>query len=145
MNYYLQTRTWKWVLLIIAVLFIFGYIFTVYTIIGKIAENERRQVHVWANTVQKKADMVNYTEQYFQKVREEELRNAEILAESFSYVAKNPLGNNNINFYFKIIESNENTPVILVDQDDNIIGGKNIDFNTDTVKKFAGVVKERFS
>ena len=134
------------VLFIIAALFILGYVFAVYTIIGKISDNERRQVQVWANTVQKKADMVNYTEQYFKKVREEELRNAEILGKAFTEAGRYGIEyfiNNSISY--DIIINNENTPVILVDKDDNIISAKNIDFNIDTVKKFTGAIKERFS
>jgi signal transduction histidine kinase len=145
MNYYLQTRTWKLALLIIAVLFILGYIFTVYTIIGKISENERRQVQVWATTVQKKADMVNYTEQYFKKVREEERRNAIILASAFNYLGKSEFGDIENDFFLDIIINNENTPVILVDEDGKIISAKNVDFDIDTVKKFTDAVKDRFS
>ena len=145
MNYYLQTRTWKWALLIIAVLFILGYIFTVYTIIRKISENERRQVQVWANTVQKKADMVNYTEQYFKKVREEERRNAKILASAFNSLGRLGLSDESNTLYSDIIISNENTPVILVDKDGKIQGMKNVDCDTDTVEYFTGAVKECFS
>jgi len=145
MNYYLQTRTWKLALLVIAVLFLLGYIFAVYTIIRKISENERRQVQAWAITVQKKADMVNYTEQYFQKVREEEHRNANILASAFKYFSVSGFGDISNDFFFNIIQTNKNTPVILVDEKDNIITANNIDFDKDTVKKFAGVIKERFS
>jgi len=145
MNYYLQTRTWKLVLLVIAVLFLLGYIFAVYTIIRKISENERRQVQAWATTVQKKADMVNYTEQYFQKVREEEERNAKILASAFKFVAQSGLGNLGDDFFFNIIQTNTNTPVILVDEKNNIVTANNIDFDMDTTKKFTGIIKERFS
>ncbi|MCL2510831.1 MAG: HAMP domain-containing histidine kinase [Bacteroidales bacterium] len=146
MKYFLQTRTWKLALFVIAALFILGYVFAVYTIISKISENERRQVQAWASTVQKKADMVNYTEQYFKKVREEEFRNVNILVSAFNYLGKAGLNDISNSFYFEVIGSNENIPVIWVDGNDNISGSNNVDFfDMDTVKKFTGAVKERFS
>jgi signal transduction histidine kinase len=49
-------------------------------------------------------------------------------------------------FYFEVIESNKNIPVLWVDENNNILGNANVDFfNMDTIKKFTGIVKERFS
>lgn len=146
MKLYKQTRSWKVILFVIGSVFILSYILALYKIIGKISENERRQVIAWANTVQKKADMVNYTEDFFKELREEEHRRAEMLARAYEFLGQSDVTDMCNAFVVNdIILNNKNIPVLIADQNNRILFTNNVDFDPDTVKYFTGKVREIFS
>ncbi|MDR0364692.1 MAG: HAMP domain-containing histidine kinase [Bacteroidales bacterium] len=145
MKFYTQTRSWKIILLISGSVFIFSYILAIYNIVGKISENERRQVKAWANTVQKKADMVNYTEDFFKELREEEQRRVELLAMVYNYLDRSGIDDVNNDIFFEVIRTNKNIPVLWVDQDDNILSANNVSEEISSAKKMTDEIRQEFS
>lgn len=113
-------------------------------LVEKIAKDERKKVETWAGAVQKKASLVTYTEEFFEKIKVEERKRVELWAEATKRLIE---ANNteDLTFYSEIISGNTNIPVILTDEKGNITAAKNVDFNSDSIKKLSGNLRKEFT
>ncbi len=144
MNIYLQKRYWKIGLFALAIVIIAVSLWYTNMLVNQFANNERNNVKVWANTIQRKANLVNYTNNFFEQIKEEERKRAELLAETYKRI---PAENNSkdLTFYLKIITDNTTIPLVLTDTLDNIINSANTDFDPKKVKVFIGKRRKEFS
>ena len=113
------------------------------TLVQKFAKNERTNVHIWANAIQHKADLVNYADNFFEEIRIEEQKRAELLAETYKRISEESKSSD-LTFYVDIILNNTTIPVVITNSNDSIIGSMNIDFNTDSVLFLKGDLKKGF-
>lgn len=143
MDIYNKKRQWKFGLFIGGLIIVFFTSWSVNTLIVKIRHDERRQVKTWANTVQQKAEMVNYTEHFFTQLRDEECHRVEILAECYKRLLS--ADDETLTFYSNIIANNHTIPVILTEADRRIITGNNLNFNIDTVEYLSDDLLKEFS
>jgi signal transduction histidine kinase len=88
-------------------------------LIKNIREEERRKVNVWANAITQKARLVNYMEQFFKTIKNEEGKRASILAKTMQKVLETPLSED-VSLYLDIISSNSTIPSIITDKNGNI-------------------------
>jgi len=144
MDIYRHKRFWKWGLFIIGLLIITASVLFSNNLVKKIANDERKNIKIWANAIQQKANLVNYTNDFFKKVEEEERKRVEIWAEATKRLINAGI-NEDLSFYTQIIAGNTTIPVVLTDENNNIIAVKNVDFSTDTVKKLENKRLEEFS
>ncbi|MCF8331848.1 MAG: HAMP domain-containing histidine kinase [Bacteroidales bacterium] len=114
------------------------------TLVRKIAEEERNRIRIWANAIQRKAELVNTTEMFFAEISKEERRRVEIWARANRKLI-NAGNDEDLTLYVDIISNNENIPVVLTDQQDTIETTANVNFSTDTVKVMKGKLKEEFT
>ena len=87
-------------------------------LVNKIARSERNNVRIWADALQRKANLVAYTDKFFEQIKEEERKSAEILAD----VSKNMMSEMNsevLDIYYKIIVGNQTIPVIMTKDNDS--------------------------
>jgi signal transduction histidine kinase len=144
LNIYEQKRRWKWILFIVAVIIVTASLWYTNILVQKISRDERQKLSFWADAIQRKAHFVGYTENFFLKIKVEEQKRVRQLAlATQKLVSSEP--NADLTFYGEIIDDNTTIPVILTDDQQNIIGARNIDFDRDTVKKFEGKIKEPFT
>jgi signal transduction histidine kinase len=114
------------------------------TLVKEVAKDERQRVKIWADAIRQKAELVNYSEIFFENIKVEERKKIEIWAEATKRtIAADE--NEDLTFYSNIIAGNNTIPVVVTDQNDNIITAINVDFNIDSVKKFDGNLKKEFS
>ena len=113
-------------------------------LVGKIANEERQKLRMWADATQRKAKFVSYTESYFQRLKIEEQKRVHQLAMATQRLATSS-SNTDITFYSEIIQDNTTIPVILTDENDLIISSRNVDFKPGEVKKLEGKLKEEFT
>jgi hypothetical protein len=66
-----------------AVLIITASLWYTNILVKEIAEDERMSINIWANTIQSKASLVNYTKEFFDQIKEEEYKRALLLAEAY--------------------------------------------------------------
>ncbi|MDD4848144.1 MAG: HAMP domain-containing sensor histidine kinase [Bacteroidales bacterium] len=143
MDIYNKKRQWKFWLLIGGLAIVLFTTLATNFFIGKIQQDERRQVKIWANTVQQKAEMVNYTDHFFNQLRDEECRKVELLAECYKRLLS--ANDEELTFFTNIIANNNTIPVILTESNYRIIIGNNLDFKIDTVKYLKGDLLKEFS
>lgn len=143
-NIYEQKKTWKRWLFLIALVIVSVSLWYTNTLVRNIAKDERSKITTWANAIQQRANLVNYTGEFFDQIRIEERKRVELLAETMVRI---PQADDDValGFYLKIIESNTSIPVILADPEGKITGVKNVDFNIDTVPELTPELKKEFS
>ena len=113
-------------------------------LIQQMADEERRSVEIWAQSIHQKASLVKNTEEFFEQLREEERRKVELLAEATRRLLVADT-TEDITFYSEIISSNTTIPVVLTDNKGKITSAKNVSFDPDTVDYLTGELKEEFS
>lgn len=144
MNIYTRKQRWKLILLGIAAVIVLASLWFTNQLVRKIAEDERQKVSLWAEAVQKRANLVQYTDAFFEKIRLEERKRVELWAEATrrAIVAEN---DEDLGFYSLIITSNTTIPVILTDNKGNIITSSNLAPEFKKNRHFTGAIKEAFS
>lgn len=143
-NIYEQKKTWKRWLFIMALLIVGFSLWYSNQLVKNIARDERAKITTWANAIQQRVNLVNYTDNFFDKIRAEERKRVEILAEATERMVMAG-ENENILFYLSIISNNTSIPVILADPQGRIKEARNVDFNTDSIKEFTPELLDEFS
>ncbi len=95
-------------------------------LVRQIAEDERMSIRIWANAIQSKADLVNYTKKFFDQIKEEEYKRALILAEAYRNFRFEE-SSQTLEFYRQMMEYNTTIPIILADSKGHINSYKNVD------------------
>ena len=105
-NIYDSRRIWKVVFLAISLLLVALFLYISNNLVKDLAEQERERMEIWADATQELATMGSTTE---------EDENG------------NPIGTSttDVDFLLRIIEANHNIPVLLVDDQDNILLHRN--------------------
>lgn len=143
-NIYEQKKTWKRWLFIMALLIVGFSLWYSNQLVKNIARDERAKITTWANAIQQRVNLVNYTDNFFDKIRAEERKRVEILAEATERMVMAG-ENENILFYLSIISNNTSIPVILADPQGRIKEARNVGFDTDSIKEFTPELLEEFS
>ena len=144
MDIYIQKRKWKWLLLAFAFIIVIISLWYTNVLVRKIAKDERQKVETWAEAVQKRAILVSYTERFFEKLKIEERKRVQLWAEATKRLIEAD-NTEDLTFYSEIISDNTNIPVILTDDKENITATKNVDFNSDSIHKLTGSLKQEFT
>ncbi len=141
---YKQKKTWKRWLFVIALVIVSISLWYTNSLVRKIAEDERGKITTWANAIQQRARLVNYTETFFKQISAEEQERAQLLAEATIKTVQSDI-DDDISYYLKIISNNTSIPVILSDNEGNIREAKNVNFDPDTVPVMTPALLEEFS
>lgn len=132
MNLYSNKQKWKITLLIFALLAVGASLFVSNTIVSKVGERERERAKQWADAIKKKIELVRLTNRTFTQLRDKEREKMTLWIDATKEVSK-PTPLNEIpdyGFPLKIINGNKDIPVILLDDDKNVSGNINLDFDT---------------
>jgi signal transduction histidine kinase len=141
---YKQKKTWKRWLFFIALVIVSISLWYTNSLVRKIAEDERGKITTWANAIQQRAHLVNYTETFFKQISAEEQERAQLLAEATIKTVQSDI-DDDISYYLKIISNNTSIPVILSDDKGNIREAKNVNFDPDSVPVMTPALLEEFS
>ena len=116
---YARKKRWKIVLSIIAVVIVILSMYYTNNLVKRFAMQEQRQMTMWAEAVQTHAELMNYTESFFNEVSNQENKRVELLAMAYRrFLAAT--SDENISVYLDIIQSNISIPVVIADADNNI-------------------------
>lgn len=147
MDIYTQKKRWKILLMVLAVFIIAASIFYTNLIVNQFAKDERRNVRLWAAAVNRKAELVRYTEFFFSQLQEQERTRVEMLAKVYKAIlTDNP--DSDLTFYLDIISNNKTIPIILTNENGKILNTVNLehlDYVSDTTHFLTGKLKEEFS
>ena len=116
---YARKKRWKIALSVIALLIVSLSMYYTNNLVKKFAMQERKQMSMWAEAVQTHAELMNYTEVFFNEVSNQESKRVELLAKAYRrFLAAT--NNDNIDVYLDIIQSNISIPVVITDSENNI-------------------------
>ncbi len=143
-DFYSKKHRWKWLLFFTFVAIVTISLWYTNTIVSKIARDEKKNVTLWADAINRRAELVNYTEQFFLRIQEEERRRVELLAEATKRAVEAET-NEELTFYSNIIQNNKTIPVVQTNRQHKILGARNVEFNPDTVAFLRGELLKEFS
>jgi hypothetical protein len=137
MKLYSNKQKWKVVLLFVALLLVGVSLYVSNTIVGKVSERERERVTQWADAIKKRAELVRLTNHSFDQLREKELSEMELWIAATKEISKStPLSSQqSYDLPLKIINRNNDIPVIVLDQDKNVSTYINLDFDLKEVQE----------
>lgn len=144
MNIYSRKKRWKIVLATIALVIISLSIYYTNNLVKQFATEERNQVRNWADAVERRASLMRYQEDFFIALRKQERARVELLAKTYQKVLYGSL-EEEFTFYLEIISNNTSIPVLIVDQEGNILERQNVDKRFDAQKTFDGELRESFA
>lgn len=100
---YARKKRWKIVLSIIAVVIVILSMYYTNNLVKRFAMQEQRQMTMWAEAVQTHAELMNYTESFFNEVSNQESKRVELLAMAYRrFLAAT--SDENISVYLDIIQ-----------------------------------------
>lgn len=126
MNLYSRKQAWKIALFAFALLIVGSSFLYTNSLVKDIRQEERQKVGLWAEAVQNRARLVNYTKVLFDTLNKEEKRSVELWAEATKRLA-NSDNESDISFILMVVHHNYTVPVILADENDQIISYRNLD------------------
>lgn len=113
MDLYSRKQRWKLVLALVALVLVGASLWYSNRIVEAVRQEERRKVKLWAEAVQNRAELVNYTETLFERLREEERKKVELWAEAMLRLVST--NGDDLSFYLKVVSDNTTVPVIITD------------------------------
>jgi len=143
-NLYTNKKHWKWALSIIALLFISASLWYTNRLVKSIAEQETRQVKMWAAAMEQHAVMMKSTEEFFNKVSEQEQLRVDLLANAYRRVI-DISSNENTAIYLDIIRNNISIPLVITDEKGNIMFSSNLPPEQENKKTFDEEMKHYYS
>lgn len=144
MDIYLKKKRWKWFLFGAAVVIVSISLYLTNVLVEEIRKDERKNVEIWADAIHHREMIVNYTNKLFEQIKVEEKLRMKTVAETHRRMITASI-NEDLTFESSIVENNVSIPVIVCDEKGNIQSARNVDFNTDTVKKMTPKLKKEFS
>ncbi len=144
MNIYTRKKRWNWILFSAAVIIVTGSLWYSNVLVNKIARSERNNVRIWADAIQRKANLVAYTDNFFGQIREIERNRVEILADAWKNM-NSEMNSEVLDIYYKIITGNKSIPVIMTKENDSIVHARHVDERVEQVDILEGPLKEEFS
>ena len=129
---------------IIALLFISASLWYTNRLVKSIAEQETRQVKMWAAAMEQHAVMMKSTEEFFNKVSEQEQLRVDLLANAYRRVI-DISSNENTAIYLDIIRNNISIPLVITDEKGNIMFSSNLPPEQENKKTFDEEMKHYYS
>ena len=144
LSIYTKKRRWKWFLFALAILIVATSLWYTNLLVRKFAKDERNNVKIWANAIQRKAKLVKYTDEFFDQIKIEEQKRAEILAGAYDIIGKEDYSGD-LSLFLDIIRDNTTIPVILTNEKGKITNSVNYTFKTLNDSLFTPDIRKEFS
>ena len=144
MNLYTNKKRWKWALAIVALLIVGASLWYTNYLVKSIAEQETKQVQLWAAAMEQHAGMMKSTEEFFNKVSEQEQMRVDLLALAYRQVLDFS-NNENTGIYLEIIKNNISIPLIITDDEGKIMFTNNLPEDQKDKKFFDAELQTAYS
>lgn len=129
---------------VIALLFIAASLWYTNRLVKSIAEQETRQVKMWAAAMEQQAMMMKSTEEFFNKVSEQEQLRVELLANAYRHVI-DISSDENTAIYLEIFRNNISIPLVITDEKGNILNKANLPPDQEDKTTFDEEMKRYYS
>jgi signal transduction histidine kinase len=144
MNLYANKKRWKWILAIVALLIVGASLWYTNFLVKSIAEQETNQVKMWAAAMEQHAGMMKSTEEFFNKVSEQEQMRVDLLAHAYRQVLDFS-NDENTGIYLEIIKNNISIPLVITDDKGNIMFTNNLPDDQINKKTFDAEMRKAYS
>jgi signal transduction histidine kinase len=142
---YSRKQRWKLFLLLFAAVIIAASLYYTDILVKKIAEDERQKVSLWADAIQTRASLIKDTEDFYQDIQEEERKRVELLTMAYERIFDPDGSDEELTFYSLIFQSNTTIPILIVDENGEVMSYRNLDPRFGDPQYFDGNLREYFS
>jgi len=98
-------------------------------IVNKIRKEEHLKVQLWSEAIQRRAELVGYTEKLFDELAGNEKKKVALWSDATELVNSGDL--EDYTFVTRVIQDNTTIPMIVVDEEGNILFNRNIEGSED--------------
>ena len=144
MSMYSKRQKWKLYLLLAGVLLSVLSLFFLNILITRVQTEERKSVLLWAEAIQKKSTLVEYTKELFDKLQIDEREKVELWSDAMHRLLNNDNASD-LTILVKIISSNKNIPIILTNDKDVVVSSINLEKPIEQGKKIPSETIQEFS
>lgn len=130
MNLYSNKQKWKIALLVVALLLIGASLFISNSIVNAVGKQEEQRAKQWADAIKKKIELVQLTDRTFAQLRDREREKMALWVKATKEVSNLNFMDRVPEFPMSIVKGNVEIPVILLDDEQNISGHRNLSFDT---------------
>jgi len=143
MSLYNQRQKWKLYLLVAGVAMCLVSLFFLNILIKRVQNEERKSVLLWAEAIQKKSSLVEYTKELFDKLKIDEREKVELWSDAMHRLLQSD-NSSDLTILVKIISSNKNIPIILTNDKEVVISSINLEKPVKQGEKIPDSVKREF-
>ncbi len=130
MDIYSKKSNYKLIIFLTAILIGMGTVVYTNYLANSISKNEKRKAKLWADAIEKRAHMLNYTYELFNKLATDEREKVNIWAQSTKFILTVE-DNELLTFFNEIVTSNDNIPVLLINEEGTILSARNTESKFD--------------
>ncbi|WP_107039717.1 sensor histidine kinase [Brumimicrobium mesophilum] len=122
MKLYSNKQKWKIALLFIALALVGASLYASNKIVNEVAKRERERVTQWADAIKKRAELVRLTNNSFEELRKKELSEMQLWIDATKEISRKTSLDSQQSYEFplKIINRNDDIPVIVLDQENSV-------------------------
>jgi two-component system, sporulation sensor kinase D len=125
MNLYSNKQRWKIFLFILAMVIVGVTLWYSKHIADRIRVEERQKVELWSKAIQRRAELVNFTQDLFEQLKTEERKKADLLANAYNIIS-GPTYDSDITFITEFIWANSTIPVLMYDENGKLMFNLNV-------------------
>jgi two-component system, sporulation sensor kinase D len=126
LNLYSNKQRWKIILFLVAMVIVIITLWYSNHIASGIQTEERNKVELWSKAITRRAELVNFTQELFERLSSEERKKADLLGKSYN-ILQDPSDQNDLTFVTDFIWSNTTVPILIYDvKADSIINSANL-------------------
>jgi len=129
---------------ILAVFTVGLFVYLLNNTVSNIKTEERKQVLLWAEAVQRRYALVEYTNTLFEKLSEDERKKVQTWSQAQELIQE--VDNTTfLTFLLEIIKSNKNIPIILTDLNRNVVSSTNTEYELEINKPIPDSLKTLYT
>jgi hypothetical protein len=131
-------------LFVASFLVVISAVWATLVIVGEISNNEHYKIKVWELSVQRKAELIEQSQNFFVQIEAAERSKLQLWADAVTKmsVVKTPA---EFDFYREIVEENTTIPVVVTDQNFKILHCANTDIDRLKITYLEDTLLEKFS
>ena len=141
---YSHKQRWKLYLLMFAALIILASLYYTDIMVRKIARDERQRVELWADAIRKRETLLRDSDRLFSEIRQEEEKRVDLLVDVYERLEQED-DRDALTFYINILQSNTTIPLVLTDEEGEVLSLANLDGRFSEYDTFTGELADFFS
>ncbi len=135
MNLYSNKQRWKIFLLLVAAVIVGITLWYSNHIAEGIRLEERKKIDLWSEAIQRRAELVNFTERLFEQLKEEESKKAKLLGNAYNIIS-DPTFESDLTFITEFLWSNTTIPVLIYDENGALWNSVNLPAERESDKTY---------
>jgi len=142
---YSRKQQWKLYLLGFAALIVLASLYYADIMVRKIARDERQRVELWVDAIRKRESLLRDSERLFFVIQNEEAERVELIKQVYDRLNRDDIDQGALTFYTNILYSNTTIPLVLTDEEGEVISTSNLDQRFSHYRKMEGELADYLS